>query len=106
MLGKIPQNKTRFSGVILQKLILIGLKYNRRIVCVSKRTERDLKELIGDKKTKITTTLQPLNYDFIPMKREIALKKTLIQKAGKKINIENGFILHIGGNQWYKNRRG
>ena len=29
-------------------------------------------------------------------------KETLIQKAGKKINIENGFILHIGGNQWYK----
>ena len=106
MLGKIPQNKTRFSGVILQKLILIGLKSNRRIVCVSKKTERELKELIGDKKTKITTTLQPLNYDFKPIKRENALKKTLIQKAGKKINIENGFILHIGGNQWYKNRRG
>jgi hypothetical protein len=47
-----------------------------------------------------------LNFDFHPLGRNAAinclqsLNKTLISAA------EAGFIMHVGGNQWYKNRIG
>ena len=106
MMGKIPESRLQVSGKILQSLILIGLRMNQRIVCVSKKTEIELRKLISDKKRKITTTLQPLNYDFVPMQRKDAL--TIVNKLNvkDKICLENGFIFHVGGNQWYKNRLG
>ena len=105
MMGKIPEKRIQLSGKILQILILIGLRMNQRIVCVSKKTEIELRKLIGDKKRKITTTLQPLNYDFVPMQRKCYNNVNKLNVRDKR-SLENGFIFHVGGNQWYKNRIG
>ena len=93
-------------GSLLQKAILLGLKNTKRIVCVSKQTNKDLRSLINNKKHKITTALQPLNYNYVNMKRWEALQIVKNITDGFSYPIEEGFILHIGGNQWYKNRLG
>ena len=54
----------------------------------------------------ITTILQPLNYRFIPMRKREAQKIIQQNKIMNKWITDKGFILHVGGNQWYKNRRG
>lgn len=105
-LGEIPENPTSATGKILQKFILNGLKKSRRIVCVSEKSRSELRKLIGDLGFKITTTLNPLNFSYHPFAREYAIQK--ITRFGVRINnaIRDGFILHVGGNQWYKNRLG
>ncbi|QNI97107.1 glycosyltransferase [Synechococcus sp. RS9902] len=106
MLGKNPKKRLKFSGKLLQKLILVGIKCNHRIVCVSKKTENEIRKLVDDKNTKINTVLQPLNYKFEPIKKEKAIRIVIKQIVQYNECIENGFILHVGGNQWYKNRMG
>jgi glycosyltransferase involved in cell wall biosynthesis len=103
-IGEINQNPTGFTGRLLQKYIFMGLKSITRIVCVSEKTARDLHRLIGDHTHKVTTILNPLNFDYFPLSRENAILKT--SRLGDSIGnaIQQGFILHVGGNQWYKNR--
>lgn len=103
---EIPENPTGFNGKLLQKTILYGLKRVRRIVCVSEHTACQLRRLIGNSSSKITSALNPLNFDYYPLSNEVALQKT--SRLGDAITnaIRDSFILHIGGNQWYKNRLG
>ena len=79
MLGKMPKNRIKFSGKILQRLILTGIKCNHQIVCVSKKTENEIKKLVGTRKKEISTVLQPLNYKFEPMKKEKAIRIVIKQ---------------------------
>ena len=105
-IGEIPENPTGFNGKLLQKTILFGLKRVQRIVCVSEHTACQLRRLIGNSSSKITTALNPLNFDYYPLTNEVALQKT--SRLGEAVAnaIRDGFILHVGGNQWYKNRLG
>lgn len=104
--GEIPENPTGATGRILQKAILAGLKDMPRVVCVSRNTEQELRRLIGPDGARITTVLQPLNYDFRPVPKAEAIE--VIRVLGEDVlrAVEQGCILHVGGNQWYKNRLG
>jgi glycosyltransferase involved in cell wall biosynthesis len=105
-LGEIPENPTSWTGRILQGAILAGLKHIPHLVCVSENTGHELRRLIGPDKGDITTVLQPLNYDFRPVPQEEAMR--VISALGEEAvrAVEKGCILHLGGNQWYKNREG
>ena len=106
MLGNIQEKETLYLGRLLQRVILYGLKSTYRIVCVSDNTRRELKALVGDKKHKITRAFNPLNNKFAPVRKESSKKiiSNIEKCIGEKLN--TGFILHVGGNQWYKNREG
>jgi len=103
-IGEISKNSTKLTGRLLQKYIFMGLRSAPRIVCVSEKTARDLHRLIGDHTQKVTTILNPLNFDYFPLSRENAILKTSRLGASLVNAIQQGFILHVGGNQWYKNR--
>ena len=105
-IGEIPENPTGFNGKLLQKTILYGLKRVRRIVCVSQNSASELRRLIGNCSSKITTALNPLNFDYYPLSEEFALQKTSSLGDAIAFAKRDKFILHIGGNQWYKNRLG
>jgi hypothetical protein len=105
-LGEIPQNPTRFTGRILQRWILAGLRRVPRIVCISENTRRELTRVLGPSDSKLSAVHLPLNFDFAPLPREEAAG--LIEGcsgAGKDL-VSGEFLLHVGGNQWYKNRMG
>jgi glycosyltransferase involved in cell wall biosynthesis len=105
-LGEIPENPTKLTGRVLQKTILAGLRRTPRVVCISENSQSELSRLLRGQKTKITSASLPLNFDFHPLGRDAAidclhcLDKIVVCAA------EAGFILHVGGNQWYKNRIG
>ena len=102
MLGKYKENRTAFSGKLYNMYTSSKKQSNR---CVSNNTKNELQNLITERNNRITTTFQPLNNEFFKMERDIALKE--IRKIPSISNILLGkeFILHVGGNQWYKNRK-
>lgn len=105
-LGEIPENPTGFTGRLLQRAILTGLRHSPRIVCISENSAQELSLLLGDGAQKITSALLPLNYDFHPLPRADATKAIRVLGADVVRAVEQGCILHVGGNQWYKNRTG
>ena len=101
-LGLVPQNRTGATGKILQKLILRGLNRAPHIACISENTRRELLE-ISTRSPETTTVIEMgLNYPYSPMPQ--AQADAMIRGffgAGLP-----DFVMHVGGNQWYKNREG
>ena len=106
MLASVPQNPVKFTGRLLQKIILIGLNHSPIIVCVSRNTEIQLRGIISNKTVKTCTVFQPLNYEFSNINRSNALDIIDDMPVLFGQDLSHGFILHVGGNQWYKNRIG
>jgi len=90
-LGEFPQNPTGWTGRILQRIILGGLRRARRITCVSEATRLDVLRITGLAENRVDTTLNGLNYPYTPLDSSPGRER---------------YLLHVGGNQWYKNRMG
>lgn len=103
-LGEFPQNPTSWSGRVYQSLIRRGLAKGKYFIAISEKTRSDLMRLVCSDPNKSQTVHLGLNYAYHPMSREQALRVLPLEARGA--HPENGFLLHVGGNQWYKNRRG
>ena len=102
-LGNIQENKVSFTGRWYQKHICRGYNAGKNFISVSKETQKHLHQfLINPPKTSevIYNSVNPI---FKPIAVKAA-RSFLTKKTGYLL--ENGFILHVGGNQWYKNRVG
>ena len=105
-LGEFNENRLSKSGRCLQRAILKGLQRSAHVVCDSKATRRDLLRLLPELKDRSDIIPVAMNYPFSPMpsdETEARLKGFL--NIPERCGID-GFILHVGGNQWYKNRLG
>ncbi|PXA04218.1 glycosyltransferase family 1 protein [Coraliomargarita sinensis] len=102
--GEISQNQTKWSGRLQQKMILKGLKRSRQIVSVSEATRRDVARLVGNRSELQYLVPNSLNDDFIEETQ--AGGKDREKKGPPRRNLFNGmpYIIHIGGEKWYKNR--
>lgn len=101
--GEWPQNPTGWSGRCYQALIRRGFSRGRNFISVSHATRLYLDQLLAKPASISTTVHNGLNYPFSPMPR------TARENLLRQLNIalpEKGFLLHVGGNQWYKNRIG
>ncbi len=103
-LGEFPQNPTSWSGRVYQSLIRRGLAKGKHFIAISEKTRSDLMRLVCSDPTKSQTVHLGLNYAYHPMDRERALQ--VLPFEARNTHPENGFLLHVGGNQWYKNRLG
>ena len=101
-LGMVEDHKTSFTGKLLQKWIVSGLKYSNHIICVSKNTQEELNTILKIKKEKTSIIYNALNYPYKPTIENEALK--IINN--RLTNSIDKFFFHLGGNQWYKNRMG
>ena len=101
-LGQIPESRTGLTGRKLQRMIANGLTRAQRIACVSDTTRKDLLRLPGINEQRVSRVYNSLNYEYSPMERPEAAQRL------RKLDIDPGqrFLLHVGGNQWYKNRLG
>jgi len=90
-LGEFPQNQTGWTGRILQRLILHGLKQAQHISCISEATLRDLLRLTGRTPSQVDIISMGLNYPYLP---------------GQPDPERKDYLIHVGGDQWYKNRQG
>ncbi len=101
-LGEFPAHRTGWSGRCLQRTILSGLRRAARIACVSASTRADVLRIAGLPGERVSVISNALNHPYRPMERAEALRRA----AALGIDAARHLILHVGGNQWYKNRPG
>jgi glycosyltransferase involved in cell wall biosynthesis len=102
-LGDIRENPTALTGRLYQRYIRRGFSQARHFICVSKKTQRDLHTFGGIEPSTSEVVYNGLNYSYAPM--EPAAARRILTGAGFPI-APSGFLLNVGGNQWYKNRLG
>ncbi len=101
-LGEIKENPTGWTGKQLQRMILNGLNRSQRVACISEQTKRDLMRLGTLPSSSVSVIYMGLNYAYTPMAAAEATQR--LEALGIPYNLP--FMLHVGGNQWYKNRLG
>jgi glycosyltransferase involved in cell wall biosynthesis len=99
--GDFVAQRLRWPGKLLQRWILSGMRKARYVVCVSEKTAADLKSLTGDTGARVRVIHNALNWNYGP---GAALSESLLSRLG--LRREEPYLLHVGGNQWYKNRIG
>lgn len=104
-LGHFPQNRTGWSGRLLQAWILRGLRQAQRIVCVSEETRRQLMALPRFATASITVVANGLNYPYHPLSESESRRRFIARREIAPF-VDRPFIFFIGGTQWYKNRPG
>ena len=102
-LGEVPENEIKASGKLYQKLIRNGYRKGENFISVSEKTRQDLHYFLEFKPKLSRVVYNGLNQDFKPGSIENARRN-----LGMKLNLDlkKGYLLHVGGNQFYKNRRG
>lgn len=108
-LGEVPENPTKWSGRRLQSMILGGLNKADHVACISSATRDDLLRLTTLRKDQVSLIPNAFNYPYAPMPRlesKESIKRLLERNGLASSAADRGFILHVGGNQWYKNRMG
>lgn len=98
--GEIREHRTGISGRILQKRILAGVRKAAYVACISENTRADLHRLAGISPARTRLIYMGLNFPYSPMPHEQSEPR--LAKFG--IRSLQPFLLHVGGNQWYKNR--
>ena len=102
-LDEIPENKTSSTGKIYQSYIRKGYQQGRAFISVSKKTKEDLDRFMPAKPRISEVVYNGVNTSFNPgsiIDARLALSTNFV------IGAINGYVLHVGGNQWYKNRLG
>lgn len=101
--GEFPGRQLSTSGRIYQSLIMRGISLGRNFVAVSDKTAHDLLRLHQEPAPLVQVVPNGLNYPFCPLEPGVAVQR--LQAAGID-DVSPGMLVHIGGNQWYKNREG
>jgi glycosyltransferase involved in cell wall biosynthesis len=83
-------------------MILKGLTQSQHVVCVSKSTRTDLLRLSGISEQRVSCVYNSLTYPYLPMHEFEAVRRL----RNLRLDPNRPFLLHVGGNQWYKNRLG
>lgn len=99
--GEFSESPTGWSGKLLQRWILSGLRRARHVLCVSTKTANDLKALTGETGAHDRIVYNSINWNYqpgAPFPSGFASKLGL--RAGQR------YLLHVGSTSWYKNRPG
>lgn len=98
--GKYRQRCVSRTGQLQQKWISYGLRQIRHIVCVSRKTQKDMMESLGIEADVMEVIYNPLNRSFKKVPPE------LVSSNLREMGIHGPYFLHVGGDLWYKNRLG
>jgi len=102
-LGEISENRTSWTGKLYQRFIHRGYVYGKNFISVSEKTQEQLKRFLQTAPLQSTVIYNGLREGFLPYEPDKA-RAMIESRTG--INTSLGYLLHIGGNQWYKNRIG
>ena len=102
-LREIPENPTGFTGRLYQAFIRRGYRKGKNFISISHKTKDDLHKFLNTLPTISEVVYNGLNQKFEEIDPDDA-KKIFSQQTG--IDLSGGYLLHVGGNQWYKNRIG
>lgn len=101
-MGEIPQNPTSWTGKRYQSIILNGLRRAQYIACSSEATRQDVLRIVQvkPKQTVVIEDCLDEGYTMMPQTEAIARVNAL------NVSLDGILLLHVGGNNWYKNRLG
>lgn len=103
-LGEIPENVTGRTGKIYQSYIRKGYSCGRNFISISRKTQADLHQMLPKSPLISEVVYNGLTRRFSPPTDVLESRINLSRETG--IDLRAGFILHVGGNLWYKNRPG
>jgi glycosyltransferase involved in cell wall biosynthesis len=101
--GLVPENITGWTGKKYQSYIKWGFSQGKNFICVSKKTNRQLQGYLTNADIRTEMVYNGLNKNYRPIDQMVA-RKYLERKT--RLALAQGYIMHVGGNQWYKNRKG
>jgi glycosyltransferase involved in cell wall biosynthesis len=102
-LGLVPENPTSFTGRLYQRYIQSGFRQARHFISISNQT-RDELHCYGKVNPAISAVVHNgLNHPYQPL--AFSLASARLSAAGLTVPAA-GFLLHVGGGQWYKNTAG
>lgn len=101
--GSIPGQRSSWTGRYYQKMIRQGFRQGRAFISVSKKTEENLLQFLPKEPAFSRVIYNGLNGAFQPIPDTEAW--ATLDDAFREL-LKRGFLLHVGGNQWYKNRHG
>ncbi len=110
-LGEFPGERPRWSGRRLQQMIRQGLRQAACIVSDSETTRSDVQRLVGGihRDRVIHPSVSPTFTRQTPVQARARLARLQPDPGGAvqwPQAASQPYILHIGGDQWYKNRAG
>jgi glycosyltransferase involved in cell wall biosynthesis len=102
-LGLVPENPTSWTGKQYQAYIRRGYSKGKNFISVSQKTQQDLHQFIDPSTITSEVVYNGLNQSFIA---EDSVKARVKISHKTELDLTKGYLLHIGGNQFYKNRTG
>ncbi|MBO9515613.1 MAG: glycosyltransferase family 4 protein [Variovorax sp.] len=100
--GMVEGWNVGWTGKQFQRLISRGLSRADLVACVSDMTRRELLSMGIAKESRVTTVLNGLNDNFMPVAREEA--RPLMARLG--VSPDERYLVHVGWDMDRKNRRG
>lgn len=101
--GEVPENRTSWTGRQYQTFIRNGYARGKSFVSVSEATRTDLHHFLPARPAYSEVVYNGLNQAFV--QQDVAESRAAVaQQTG--LDVSAGYLLHVGGNQWYKNRTG
>lgn len=102
-LGMISENPTSFTGKLYQNYIRKGFSKGKFFISISKKTEEDLHHFHLGKIVSSSVCYNGLSRPFYKLS---PIDSRSLLETKLNIPLSEGYIMHIGGNQYYKNRKG
>lgn len=102
-LGEFEENRTSWTGRIYQSYIRKGFSTGKSFISVSKKTKDDLEKYVLETPQLSEVVYNGLHQQFKTHSQAEA-RAIFSQVTGLTLN--SGYLLHVGGNMWYKNRIG
>jgi len=100
----IPGITIGFTGRQYQAYIRRGYRKGKHFISISKNTQCDLHRFLIEAPITSEVVYNGLTRSFAPSE---SVDKTRVELGSlTSIDLSGGYLLHVGGNQWYKNRKG
>ena len=95
-------SNSSYFNKFFQSKVSKGLTRSKYIICVSIATMNDCHNILKIKKNKMKVIYNSLNFHYKP------LKKNMTNSILKKLKIDRNkeYFMHVGSNEWYKNKIG
>lgn len=100
--GEFTGSFIGWSGRIYQRWILGNLRRAKQVACVSRQTAEEVRRVVCLTEDRLAVVPNAYNYPYRPMPAHEA--ETHLDMVG--LDPGRAYFLHVGGNQWYKNRMG
>lgn len=102
-MGKINGQEVGLTGKIYQRFIRKGYLKGKHFITSSYKTDHDLKLLMPKSDSSTYMVYLGLDEGYKPQNHK-KVRKLVSTKLG--FDVSDGYLLHVGGNHWYKNREG